>query len=131
MKQAKLVDEFRGVKVGDAGFKISYSFNGGGLHIFEGIVYEITDLGEKLYSSDHSIVLRSKAPCNSDHKEYMDSFGYPYVEVDGECFPLSFGCCLYSDDNSNCSFFARDRAELERIKGLLKTRVVDHYTEDF
>ena len=125
------VKEFRGVKIGDKGYKISYAFNGQGLHIMEGIVHNITDFGKIIDKVDHSITLRSEFPCDEEHRVYMDSFGYNYVEIDRKIYPLSFGCYLYSEDNSTCSFFARNKQELEEIKEKVKKRAIKFATQGF
>ncbi len=125
------VKEFRNVKIGDKGYKISYNFAHSVLHVFEGVVHEIYTYREPIEHKDHSIVLRAEIPCNENHKEYMDSEGYDYIMIDGKCYPLSWGCCLYSDKISTCSFYAKDKKELEEIKTKLKEKAIDFATKDF
>ena len=123
------VSEFRGVKVGDRGYKISYAFNGQGLHIFQGIVHEIEDFGKIIYNSDHSITLRSELPCGDEYRLYMESFGYPFEIIDDKCYPLSFGCSLYSKGNTTVSYFARDEKELKQLKRIIRRIAVKFATK--
>jgi len=127
----KEVNEFRGIKIGDKGYKISYNFAHSALHIFEGIVHEIYNYNEEIEHKDHSIILRSRVPCDEGHKLYMDSEGFDYIMLNGKCYPLSFGCCLYSDEISTCSFYAKDKKELGFIKAKLKEKAIDFVTKDF
>lgn len=125
------VNEFRNVKMGDKGYKISYNFAHSELHIFEGVVHEIYAYEEPINNKDHSITLRAEIPCDDYHKEYMDSEGYDYVMLDGKCYPLSWDCCLYSDKITTCSFYAKDKEELKIIKTKLKEKAIDFATKDF
>lgn len=125
------VNKFRGIKIGDKGYKISYNFAHSELHIFEGIVHEIYNYEEPVNQKYHSIILRSEVPCNEDHKLYMDSEGFDYIMLKGKCYPLSFDCCLYSDEISTCSFYAKDKKELEFIKAKLKEKAIDFATKSF
>lgn len=125
------VNEFRDIKIGDYGYKISYDFAHSELRVFEGIVYEIYVYEEPIENKDHSIILRSRVPCNEDHKEYMDSEGFDYIMLDGKCYPLSWDCYLYSDKISQCSFYAKDKKELAFIKAKLKEKAIKFATRSF
>lgn len=125
------VNEFRNVKIGDKGYKISYNFAHSELRVFEGIVHEICVLKEPIEHKDHAIILRSEIPCSEDHKEYMDSEGYDYVIIDGKCYPLSWDCYLYSEKITQCSYYAKDKKELASLKAKLKEKAIEYATADF
>ncbi|GAH46295.1 unnamed protein product [marine sediment metagenome] len=61
----------------------------------------------------------------------MESEGYDYIMIDEKCYPLSWGCCIYSDEISLCSFYAKDKEELGFIKAKLKEKAIDFATKDF
>lgn len=125
------VKEFRGVKIGDKGYKIDYNYVTCSLGVFEGIVHEIVKFENFIYDSDHAIILRSAIPCDKGHKLYMDEEGFDYVMIDGKCYPLSFGCSLYSEKNPPNSTYVKDKKELEFIKAKLKKKAIEFATKDF
>ncbi len=123
--------QFKTIKIGDKGYKISYSFDGTGLHIMKGIVHEIEVYKDSYGKQKHSFTLRSELPCTDDHINYMDSFGYNYVTIKDKCYPLSWGCRLYSSKESCKSFFAKDKKELSKIKSKIKKMAIKFATEGF